>query len=198
MTPETEIHHHSHRTGHRLLDLALPISALVVSVVSLAIAIHHGRTMQEMAKENARLVQANSWPLLQFTTSNTDDSGQQNISMSIENAGVGPAKIVSVEMFHEDRPLRTSSDLIKELNPTERQPMWFSGITLPMVMRPGTDALILGLKREGAEAVWDKLNRERWRVRFRACYCSVFDECWVTDLKTVSPEPVDQCVKAPD
>ena len=35
-------------------------------------------------------------------------------------------------------------------------------------------------------------------MRFRACYCSVFDECWVCDLMTVSPEPVEQCTKSPD
>ena len=74
MTPEHEVHHHqAHRTGHRLLDLAVPVSALLISVVSLVIGIHHGRTMQEMAQANARLVQANSWPLLQYATGNAND-----------------------------------------------------------------------------------------------------------------------------
>ena len=56
----------------------------------------------------------------------------------------------------------------------------------------------MGMKREGVEALWGKLNRERFRMRFRACYCSVFDECWTSDLVTVSPEPVAQCTKSPD
>ena len=35
MTPEHEVHHpHAHRTGHRLLDLAVPVSALLISVIS--------------------------------------------------------------------------------------------------------------------------------------------------------------------
>jgi hypothetical protein len=198
MTPEHEIQHHSHRTGHRLLDLALPISALILSVISLVIGIHHGRTMQDMAKENARLVQANSWPLLQYTTGNTNDSGQPEISMKIENAGVGPAKVISLEVFHEDQPIRRPVDLIRALDPTEPKPLLSLGVNLPMVLRSGTDTLIMGMKREGVEALWDKLNRERFRLRFRACYCSVFDECWVSDLMTVSPQPVDQCTKSPD
>jgi hypothetical protein len=198
MTPDPEIQHHTHRTGHRLLDLALPLSALVLSVISLVIGIHHGRTMQEMAKENARLVQANSWPLLQYATGNTNNSGQPEITMKIENAGVGPAKVVSLEIFHEQQPIRRPDDLIRALDPSEPRPMLSLGVNLPMVLRPGTDTLILGMKREGFEALWDKLNRERFRLRFRACYCSVFDECWETDLSTVSPQPVQQCVKSPN
>jgi len=198
MTSEHEIQHHTHRTGHRLLDLALPISALAVSVISLVIAVHHGRTMQDMAKENARLVQANSWPLLQYTTGNANAEGQAEISMKIENAGVGPAKIVSLEIFLQDQPIRRPADLIRALDPTEPRPLLSLGVNLPMVLRPGTDTLIIGMKREGFEALWDKLNRERFRMRFRACYCSVFDECWLSDLVTVSPQPVDQCTKSPD
>jgi hypothetical protein len=154
--------------------------------------------MQDMAKENARLVQANSWPLLQYTTGNANEEGQAEIAMKIENAGVGPAKIVSLEIFHEDQPIRSPADLIRALDPTEPRPLLSLGVNLPMVLRPGTDTLIVGIKREGSEALWDKLNRERFRMRFRACYCSVFDECWMSDLVTVSPQPVDQCTTSPD
>jgi hypothetical protein len=49
------------------------------------------------------------------------------------------------------------------------------------------------MKRAGQETLWDKFNTARFELRFRACYCSVFDECWVSDLATVSPQHVDQC-----
>ncbi|HEY7643310.1 MAG TPA: hypothetical protein VH814_26515 [Steroidobacteraceae bacterium] len=72
------------------------------------------------------------------------------------------------------------------------------GVNLPTVLRAGDDTLILGLKREGQEALWDKLNTLRFELKFRACYCSVFDECWVSDLVTVSPQPVEQCPATED
>ncbi len=117
MTPEPEVHHHTHRTGHRLTDFAVPLSALAVSIISLGIAIHHGRTMQDMAQANARLVQANSWPLLQFTTGNSRDDGKSEISLNIENAGVGPAKFISPEIFHGGQRIRTPADLVRRLAP---------------------------------------------------------------------------------
>ena len=199
MTPEHEVHHHqAHRTGHRLLDLAVPVSALLISVISLIIGIHHGRTMQEMAQANSRLVQANSWPLLQYATGNANDNGDPEITMKIVNSGVGPAKLISLEIFQGEQPLRTPRDLVKALDPSNPRPSLSLGLTLPTVLRAGTDTLILGTKRQGNEAFWDKLNDARFHFRFRACYCSVFDECWVSDLLTVSPQPIEQCPLSPD
>ena len=199
MTPEHEVHHqHAHQTGHRLLDLAVPVSALLISVISLIIGIHHGRTMQEMAQANSRLVQANSWPLLQYATGNANDNGDPEITMKIVNSGVGPAKLMSLEIFQGEQRLRAPRDLVHALDPTNPRPMLSLGLTLPMVLRAGTDVLVVGMKREGNEALWDKLNKERFHLRFRACYCSVFDECWVSDLLTVSPQPIEQCPVSSD
>jgi hypothetical protein len=55
MTPESEVHHpHTHKIGHRLIDWAVPLSALAVSVISLIIGIHHGRTMQLRHRQRGR------------------------------------------------------------------------------------------------------------------------------------------------
>jgi hypothetical protein len=198
MTPEPEVHHHGHRTGHRWIDFAVPLSALAVSVISLAIGIHHGHAIQKMADENARLVQANSWPLLQFTTGNANESGQPELTLNIENAGVGPAKLISLEIFHGEKRIHTPRELVQMLDPATTRPVLSLGVTMPVVLRAGANQLILGLKREGQEALWDKLNTARWELRFRACYCSVFDECWVSNLATVSPQHVEHCAVTPD
>jgi hypothetical protein len=142
MTPEPEVHHHPHhRTGHRWVDFAVPFSALAVSVISLVVAIHHGRTMQR---------------------------------------------------------IRTPQDLVQALDPATKRPILSLGVVMPMVLRAGDNTLILGMKREGQEALWDKLNTARFELRFRACYCSVFDECWMSDLATVSPQRVEHCAATPD
>src|SRR4051812_27806085 len=45
---EHEGHSHGHHTGVRWLDLILAGSAIFISVVSLVISIHHGRTMEQL------------------------------------------------------------------------------------------------------------------------------------------------------
>lgn len=176
----------------------VPLSALAVSVISLSIAIHHGHAMQKMADENARLVQANSWPLLQFATGNGNEKGEPEITLKVENAGVGPAKLISLEVFLGDKPIRTPRDLVQTLEPGSTRPQLSLGLTMPTVVRAGDSQLLLGMKREGQEALWDKFNTARFELRFRACYCSVFDECWVSDLATVSPQHVEHCAVTPD
>jgi hypothetical protein len=64
------VHAEPKRTGHRLLDLSIAVSAILISLTSLAIAIHHGRVQQ-------KLVAANSWPFLTSITSN--DFGEPQI-----------------------------------------------------------------------------------------------------------------------
>lgn len=42
-------------------------------------------------------------------------------------------------------------------------------------------------------AVWRKLDGVRRELKFRACYCSVFDECWVGTLIDLEPKRVEKC-----
>ena len=51
------------KTGHRASDLAIGLAALLISLTSLAVAIHHGKTQE-------RLVAAIAWPYLTCITTN--------------------------------------------------------------------------------------------------------------------------------
>ena len=79
MNPEHETPHAAHSTGRRWLDLTLALSAMFVSLVSLAVAVHHGNAMD-------RLVAANSWPFLMYSTDNLDPQGNPRISLRVENS----------------------------------------------------------------------------------------------------------------
>jgi hypothetical protein len=82
MTPERETPHVAHGTGHRWLDLTLALSAMLVSIVSLAVAVHHGNAMD-------RLVAANSWPFLMYDTDNIDPQGHRRILLKVEMPASG-------------------------------------------------------------------------------------------------------------
>jgi hypothetical protein len=42
-------------------------------------------------------------------------------------------------------------------------------------------------------AAWDKLNTTRFHLRASACYCSIFDECKITEFGMSHPKPVASC-----
>ena len=221
MMPEVEPHHHHHATGHRWLDLALPISAFFVSIISLGLAIIDGQAMERMADANARLVQANSWPFLQYVTGNQDDKGNLVINLGVHNAGVGPAKIESFEVLWQGQPVKSGVELLErccgftEAAPKTPAPAQKPGSVAQKVAaaerasRSGISSsfvsvmeahqqvnfVVLPLTAKTAK-VWSRLNAVRLQVQTRACSCSVFDECWTTDLRALTATEV-KSVPAP-
>src|SRR5215831_14860354 len=113
MMPEAPEQHHGAHTGHRWLDISLALSAMFVSVISLVVAIEHGRTMERMADANARMVQANSWPFLQFETHNLDERGNADVRLVLVNQGIGPARIETFELWWDGKPMSSPNALMQ-------------------------------------------------------------------------------------
>ena len=185
-TPEIEAHMH-HKTGHSIADKILAVLAIFLSCVSVFIAVSHGRTME-------RLVAANSWPNISYLTGNEDDSGsRQIVTFALKNTGVGPARIDTFEVFYKGVPVRDYIALLTACcgAPTANTS---SSRVIDEVLPARDNIEFLSLPKDKAsQAVWDALNKERFAVRVRTCYCSVFDECWVRDSAQRRPERVDQC-----
>jgi hypothetical protein len=197
MTPEHETVHVPHSTGHRWVDMAVALSALFVSIVSLALAVHHGDAMD-------RLVAANSWPFLMYDTESIDPQGNRRISLKIENSGVGPARIQTFEVWWQGQPVSTASELLQRccmtdakapIDPaTARSLDLVIGQIASRVLRAGAAESFLSLElKEANAAIWHRLDIARLQLRMRACYCSVFDECWETDLVQTSAKRVRSC-----
>jgi hypothetical protein len=102
--PEVPHSHPSH-TGHRWLDIVLGLSAMFVSVVSLVVAVEHGPTMERMADANTRLVDANSWPFVQFDSHNVDEQGNAEVRLVLTNDRIGPACVETFELRSDGKPM---------------------------------------------------------------------------------------------
>jgi hypothetical protein len=184
--PETE-HHHHHHTGHRWLDATLAVSAVFISLMSLFLAIQHGRVMEKM-------VEANTWPfvMVYFSTSNPDAT--PHVSIHVANKGIGPAKIESLEVFDNGvaqpgtQPLLRA--MLKSTDPSRHIPSLQSDV-VDEVMAAREDISILDLDaRNFTPQETDLLRTEVAKLTFRVCYCSVFDECSVLDTRKDPPRPV--------
>jgi hypothetical protein len=219
MMPEPETHHHHHHvTGLKWFDLILPVSALFVSIVSLALAVIHGRAMKKMANANAQLVQANSWPFLQYGTSNATPTGEQELVLEVYNNGVGPAKIETFEVFWNEQPVHNARQLLlaccglqpgdipntSHLTPAAKAALEKHAAVRELilssvrgrVLEPREKITFLRLPQRTTDpSIYSKLDDEIDGVKVRACYCSVFDECWLSDLQTMKPTNVAECPK---
>jgi hypothetical protein len=92
--PELEHHHNHHHTGRGWLDVALGVAAVFISLISLFLAIQHGRVMEKM-------VEASTWAFVTagFSNANANDFAP-HVRLVIQNKGVGPATVQSLEVFY--------------------------------------------------------------------------------------------------
>ena len=200
-TSGDEVHAHAHKTGHGWIDMVIAVSAITISVISLFVAVAHGRTEE-------KLVAANSWPFLVFKSSqNGLVAGSRTVVLGLQNSGVGPARVQSVEIMLDGRPVHTFDELMSRCcglspkPPLEQLALGLQTRNDVVGVLPAREGVSFLAWREGGRDpdVWNRLNAARHRLTFKACYCSVLDECWTSDLTpTAKPRPVAQCEASPD
>ena len=188
-------HAHPPRTGHTRLDLALALSAIFISGVSLYIAIEHGKTERD-------LVAANSWPFLRPAIDNDYGPGH-DLEIGVSNGGVGPAKVKTYEVFYQGAPVANPLDLLRRCCGLSTDPAlvkkqinnaFLTSRIDDQVLRPGEANIVFQLRRKIAEPhLVDRFNETLRVLTYRACYCSVFDECWTTNLMSTDVQHVTVC-----
>lgn len=185
------------RTGGKHFDVAVAVTAIFISAVSLFVAIQHGKTERD-------LVAANVWPFPRAILSNGYDNNH-SIAIGVSNGGVGPAKIQSFELFYKGQPVTSGLDLLRKCCGLSSDPAavktafpngTFNSIVDETVLRPGEDNAVLRVEpSKAAPQITDRLGEVGvlTQITFRVCYCSVLDQCWVNDLRTTRTQPVREC-----
>jgi hypothetical protein len=181
--------------------MAIALSAITISVISLFVAVAHGRTEE-------KLVAASSWPFLVFRSSeNGMITREHTLTMRLQNSGVGPARVHSVKVLFDGRAIRDHADLMAQccgLKTTDLEEQIKLGLVSQsevvgvLPAREGVNFLAWR-ERPGQTLVLKSLNAVLEKLRFEACYCSVLDECWTSDLTpTANPHRVEQCPVDPE
>jgi hypothetical protein len=205
------VHHHP-KLGIPWYDLAIPVAALFVSFVSIFIAWHHGQVMKELVHQNQKLVQANSIPYLDIYTSDLEDDLRTSaFRLTVQNQGVGPARVAEVVMTVKGQPVPNFSTLVdhccvpglvqaaklgkKQYRGVKNGEVITSTLRDRMI-RPGeaVDAIDWRVTPEN-QAIIDQVKAgfASDLVNTSICYCSVFDDCWVRTDQDRRPVPVNQC-----
>jgi hypothetical protein len=197
VTPD-EAHTEIPKSGHRWIDISVAGCALIVSITSLFVAMKHGRAMERMAEANAKLVQANSWPVLQRYQSDLGPvPGSKVYSLNVVNNGVGPAKVESVEVTWKGQPVESLHQLVRlccASEPESNEPQFETSTIMGSVLRAGEIRKIIEFPEDQVhDELRGHLRLSLRDTQWKVCYCSVFDECWVSDLVTMHPETVNVC-----
>jgi hypothetical protein len=198
--PEVHQPHGRHGGGGlpQWLELTIAGTALVTSICSIVIAIHHGHTME-------KLVQANSIPYLIGGFSTATPEGQEVLSLDFLNRGVGPAHERSLRVRVDGQYVTNMDELIHKSLPPE-QAAEVAQARKDLVLKvlknnvhtrfvPGSgEQLVFRITRNAENArYWDILEKsaDKWDVEY--CYCSVFEDCWEVRGVWSEPTRIDEC-----
>lgn len=185
------------KTGRPHFDVIVSLTAIFISAVSLFVAIEHGKTERQ-------LVAANVWPFPSAILSN-GYGGKASTAIGISNSGVGPAKIESFELFYRGQPLSSGFDLLRKCCGLAQGDKAVkaafpnhivTSIVDQTVLRPGEENAVLRVPpSETIPMITDRLRQVDVliNVTFRVCYCSVLDQCWISDLRSTRVQPVNEC-----
>jgi len=181
-----------HPAGALRRDLTvriLAVGAIVISAISLWVAF-------DTQQSNRQLVAEAAWPFVQLYASGGNDEPRV-LTLNIANAGIGPAKIESLELFWNGRAYASSAQLLKDCcgrpPPAVAQAdaravdgALGTSTVVGTVLRPGDAVPIIRYALTSDDAdTWNAFRTQRFRLSHRVCFCSVLNECWLTKMQTI-------------
>ena len=142
---------------------------------------------------------ANSWPFVQYGAGTVTTDGVTKVHMKVFNSGVGPAKIESAELMWKGVAYRGVREFLEAccgFDPASGTP-FDSSTFANYVLPPGIESRFLEFSKQADPAVFAALQQLLFSgdLQLNVCYCSIFDECWQSDLITLSlkPKQVEAC-----
>ena len=170
---------------------------LVVGVPALLISLVVAWGTFVQARATQRMQQAAAWPFVSYDTSNYANDGRTHrINFTLTNNGVGPALLGPVELRYRGKVIRTPFEFLSACcgyQGGESMKLATSPAT-GVVLRPGEQAVFFDMADvRHNRRMLTQLERERWNLKIRACYCSIFDECWTISGPQVKPITVKAC-----
>lgn len=164
--------------------------AVLISVAALYAALTE-------ADASRKQTMASVWPRVIVYTAvqglGPDAGSNPRFSFSVQNAGIGPARIQRVEVRVDDVPVATWDEALARLLGAPA-PMLTSGLSGRVLPADTAYAIVVLTDRD----VIERVNTERDRLRIALCYCSVFDQCWETQYpQRTEPVAVRTCARTP-
>jgi len=187
------------------LNLTLALCAVLISVASF-----YATYIQANAAE--KQVKAMTLPLLQFSSGNYDsEENLSAISFTLKNAGVGPALIKSVKFVHNETSYdsrlaffracceKEYNHYIKTISEkTNLKEGGFYSSPLVNSILPGQDEVVFFkmYKHVSEQGFWNIINKERFNLKMKLCYCSLLNDCYLSERNGIVEE-VDACPVEP-
>ena len=169
------------RAWYQSPEMIIGLSALVVSLVAVFVGIYSAYIDREYAR-------ASVWPRLEIYRSFSSQA--EKFEYGVSNSGTGPAIINFVKVAEQGNAIK----YWRELTIFQQENVFFTQSQIGNRIIP-TQQTVKPLQISGKskiEKLADFIALETKNISIQICYCSIYDECWLTD-RTNNPAPVNEC-----
>lgn len=164
----------------------LSVAGVFIGIVALYAALSESEAVR---KQTAATV----WPYVQLLVEDYADDEAAGFSMSLANAGVGPARVRALELRLGGTPMRDWDQAVGQVSGGE--PVEYGrNFIVGRVLTPGESVALIHTHDPSLVAAFRAAVADPSSA-LRYCYCSIFDDCWLRDSRdeAADPEPVESC-----
>lgn len=169
----------------------LSVAGVFTGAVALYAALNESQAVRQQTA-------ASVWPYVQLTISDTSDGESASFALSLDNVGVGPARMRGAMVTHRGQAVRdwqTVADVILPDGATLGIDYGKSSVS-QRVLAPG-ESLVAFQTRHRELALGMQKDIYSGALAVTYCYCSIFDDCWIKSStppgQRESNQLVDQC-----
>jgi len=167
--------------------------AVAVSFLALALSAYQAHQMSEQTRLMQSQARAGIWPYLAIGYSLSVEGEKQGYIWQIDNDGVGPARIESVTMTLDGKPVRSWREIFRafygEAAVAATYSKVYGKVLPPNTNRETTIEAVHITDPEQARAFYAAQDR----LDMTICYCSVYDDCWIAHRQNPNVHAVASC-----
>lgn len=169
----------------------LSLAGVFTGAVALYAALNESQAVRDQTA-------ASVWPYVQIIINDTDDGSSARFALSLENVGVGPARMRGMELRLNGEVVSSWDEATSRLlNESMQVGVDFGRSSVAKrVIGPGEGIVAFQTNhRELSLAMQEAVYGGNTSLRY--CYCSIFDQCWLgslsSDSESAGPVLVEAC-----
>ena len=164
----------------------LSVAGVFIAIVALYAALTESAAVRQQTA-------ATVWPFVQLLIEDYDTEANAGFTMSLSNAGVGPARMRALRLVIDGEPIRDWDHAVTLLDGMITAQVSRNFVNDRVISPDETVDLFSTTDPDLARRFQAAVANPNTSVTY--CYCSIFDECWLADSQKdiQNPEPVDEC-----
>lgn len=169
--------------------MLVAVSAVVIGVCALAVSLYETSLMRSEQRASVLPVLELGRSLYINRDSETRDDWR--LRLFAENVGIGPARVKHFEVTVDGQVQPTWGAAMNSLLGDTTSVNYVQSTIGNRTIPAGGEVLMFELHDK---QLMPRLSEQFDRLNFEACYCSIFDECWITGYMAFgSNTPADGC-----